>query len=173
MASLLLPVLRFAAVFPLTAWSVVQAANAVTEDWIEHRYRILLYSSLASCFLFIQWMLSSSIRATIRANRLGCKLVKPYPFPKKDVVASMQKAFREHKVMDALKWRLDTVGHTFLDNGAWGGMIITDEPEIVKTIQSTNFEDWDIAGPRLRSALQNFGRRSIFTNNGVKCKFGL
>ena len=170
MANVFRPTLQLAALSPLTAWSVIQAIKGISADMVEHRRSVFLYLSLAALLLFTQWVFLDSVRAAIRANRLGCKPVKPYPFPKKEVVAGMRRAFKEHRVMDALKARLDTVGHTFVDNGPWGGMIITDEPEIVKTIQSTNFEDWDIAGPRLWSAVQNFGRRSIFTNNGAKCK---
>lgn len=158
--------LQFAALSPLTTWAVVQAVRAR-----HHRRRaVLLYASLAALLLFAHWALLDGIRAGERARRLGCRPVRRDPRPKGELVAAMRAAFRAHRVLDALRARLDDVGRTFVDGGTWGEMIVTDEPEIIRTVQSARFEDWDIAGPRLWSAVQNFGRRSIFTNNGAKCK---
>ncbi len=62
--------------------------------------------------------------------------------------------------------RLDTVGRTHWNVllGSWA--LLTCEPENVRAILSSSFDDFPIAGPRLYAILPAVGPRSIFTSNG-------
>lgn len=62
----------------------------------------------------------------------------------------------------------DTLGHTFQHRTFpnLGVTIATDEPDNIRAVLSTRFDDWDIPRMRIRAFLPVLGAHSIFTTNG-------
>ncbi|KAK0749583.1 glycosyl hydrolase family 76-domain-containing protein [Schizothecium vesticola] len=57
-------------------------------------------------------------------------------------------------------------GQTYYGKALGRWILLTNEPENIKTVLGTNMYDWPIDGPRLFAALPVLGPRSIFTTNG-------
>ncbi|RYP75338.1 hypothetical protein DL771_002434 [Monosporascus sp. 5C6A] len=75
---------------------------------------------------------------------------------------------RANALLESRQQRMKSLGHTFVHKlfPEPGLCVDTDDPEIVKTILATNFEDWIIPEIRVRGMLPVLGYHSIFTTNG-------
>lgn len=105
-----------------------------------------------------------------RARALGCGTVPVYPH--KDPILGLDlvlQAVPRLKSFTAIQWiseRLAKYGthyHVTL-GGEW--ILLTDEPENIKVMLGTKFEDFPIGGPRLLSTLPILGPNSVFSTNG-------
>jgi cytochrome P450 len=93
-------------------------------------------------------------------------------YPHKDPILGLDlvlQAVPRLKSYTAIQWiseRLAKYGthyHVTL-TGEW--ILLTDEPENIKAILGTKFDDFPIAGPRLLATLPLLGDNSVFTTNG-------
>lgn len=98
---------------------------------------------------------------------------KPAPiYPHRDPIygvdwlLDMVKAIKNGTILDVLHERFAAVGTTFwhLATGSW--VLITTEPENMKAILATNFDDWPIGGARKTGLVMTAGPHSIFSVNG-------
>ncbi|KAI1823938.1 cytochrome P450 [Xylaria intraflava] len=106
----------------------------------------------------------------VEASRRGCA---PAPFFPRDVggVRYLLKTARELKRNALLAYRneqLETFGRTYRHGmfGSLSGSFTTDEPDNVRAILCTRFEDWAIPSVRIQGFLPVLGHHSIFTTNG-------
>ncbi|KAI1492229.1 cytochrome P450, partial [Biscogniauxia mediterranea] len=102
--------------------------------------------------------------------RRGCEPAPEYPGDVYGIRFLLETArqLRSHTMLQQRRQMLDTLGHTvrhrtFPDPFV---TITTDDPENVKAVLSTKFEDWNIPAIRIHSFLPVLGRHSIFTTNG-------
>lgn len=109
-----------------------------------------------------------------RAQLLGCGIVPVYPH--KDPIMGLDlllQAAPRLKTFTAIQWiseRLAKHGtHYYVTlGGEW--ILLTDDPENIKTMLATKFGDWPIGGPRLSATLPILGHNSVFTTNGEAWK---
>ncbi|KAI1419604.1 cytochrome P450 52E2 [Xylaria sp. FL1777] len=105
--------------------------------------------------------------------RHGCKPTPKYP--QNDLLGlrylvQTARALRENVMLQRRREVLETLGHTFTHGvfPEWTPCITTDEPENVKAVLSTRFEDWALPSIRINSFLPVLGKHSIFTTNGAE-----
>lgn len=75
-------------------------------------------------------------------------------------------ALREFRLPQHFSALFERHGQTFYSKALGRWILMTNEPENIKTVLGTNMLDWPIDGPRLFAALPVLGPRSIFTTNG-------
>lgn len=78
------------------------------------------------------------------------------------------RSIRTHTLLESRDRCFKELGHTFVHKlfPEPGLTISTDDPENVKTILATSFEDWAIPRTRIQGLLSLLGRHSIFMTNG-------
>lgn len=83
-----------------------------------------------------------------------------------DWLLDMVDAIKNGTMLDVLHKRFNSVGTTFwhLATGSW--VLITIEPENLKAILATDFEDWPIGGAKKTGLMMTAGVHSIFALNG-------
>ncbi len=96
--------------------------------------------------------------------RRGCKPVPTYP--QHDVLGlrylvQTAQALKQHVMLQRRRDVLDALGHTFVHGvfPEWTACITTDEPENVKAVLSTRFDDWALPGIRIKSFSPVLGKR--------------
>lgn len=133
------------------------------------------FSPLLSLLLFaiLFKTLLSLTRAVLyrrRAAALGCGNVPAYPHKDPiiglDVLPEMVHAVKTHRLLELYRDRFAKYGNTYYYLGFGRWIIMTCEPENIKTILATKMDDWPIAGPRLYAVLPILGPSSVFTTNG-------
>lgn len=75
-------------------------------------------------------------------------------------------ALREFRLPQHFSALFERHGQTYYSKALGRWILMTNEPENIKTVLGTNMPDWPIDGPRLFAALPVLGPRSIFTTNG-------
>jgi len=105
-----------------------------------------------------------------RAVALGCQPAKWYPHKDPvlglDLFRDTMAALKANRLQARLTERFRQFGETYWCRLLGSSLVMTNEPENVKMILSTHFEDFHIAGPRLYALLPPLGPRSIFNVNG-------
>ena len=105
-------------------------------------------------------------------ERAGCAPLPAYP---RDIfgVRFLLDSVRQTRANDLLQARARALrevgrGHTFVHKLAPepGFAVSTDEPEVVKAVLATRFDDWALPRVRQRAFRPVLGRRSIFQTNG-------
>ncbi|KAI0803661.1 cytochrome P450 52E2 [Xylaria sp. FL0064] len=107
-------------------------------------------------------------------SRHGCKPVPSYPHH--DILGLrylMQtvQALKQNRMLQMRREVLENnMGQTFVHGifPEWAPCIATNEPENVKAVLSTRFEDWALPASRIKSFLPVLGKHSIFTTNGAE-----
>ncbi|KAK7949574.1 hypothetical protein PG988_016213 [Apiospora saccharicola] len=79
-------------------------------------------------------------------------------------------AAKENVLLQSRVDNLERMGHTFRHQffPEWTMTISTDEPENIKAVLASRFDDWDIPRYRMQGFLPVLGRHSIFTVNGAE-----
>ncbi|KAI1636650.1 cytochrome P450 [Biscogniauxia mediterranea] len=102
--------------------------------------------------------------------RRGCEPAPEYPGDVYGIRFLLETArqLRSHTMLQQRRRMLDTLGHTIRHRTFPDPFvtITTDDPENVKAVLSTKFEDWNIPALRIHSFLPVLGRHSIFMTNG-------
>ena len=83
-----------------------------------------------------------------------------------DWIVDMTRALQAHKLLPLLESIVKSVGPTFWTHVTGQWLLLTNEPENMKAILSTKFEDWYIGGSRQKSTALTVGPHSIFSVNG-------
>lgn len=100
----------------------------------------------------------------------GCKPAPVYPHRDPilgiDWITTTLHAVRQNIILQTWDGFFQTVGNTFWAQniGAW--ILMTNEPENVKALLSTQFETWPIAGLRQKVLIMALGPKGIFSVNG-------
>lgn len=106
----------------------------------------------------------------VKMRAAGCKPAAYYkhrdPIFGVDWVLRMLRGLKACEALQIIQQCFETIGHTFVVKPFGEYVVMTDEPENIKAILSTNFEDWPLAGPRLHTVLGVLGPNSIFSANG-------
>ncbi|KAL8351107.1 hypothetical protein RB601_000769 [Gaeumannomyces tritici] len=136
------------------------------------KWQARLLCLLAAALLKAQHSLLARLRLALRARTLGCGDAAVYPdadplllgigWFRESVAAARAGTFFE-----LARVRFERHGRTHWNRALGGGwMLVTDEPENVKAILASRFNDWEIAGPRRLAVIRQLGPRSVFTSNG-------
>ena len=82
-----------------------------------------------------------------------------------DFLFESLEALKQNRLLDLTTDRFRRLGSTYycVALGSW--LCMTDEPENIKAVLSTKFDDWPIAGPRLLAVLPVVGKKSVFSSN--------
>jgi hypothetical protein len=106
--------------------------------------------------------------AGMRKN--GCKPGIVYkhrdPILGTDYISAVMKAMKENKGAEFWDEKFKTVGDTYRLHILGESVLMTNEPENVKAILATKFDDWPITGPRQLTTILAVGPRAIFSANG-------
>ena len=105
----------------------------------------------------------------------GCKPGVAYrqyePLIGLDFVIRMVMAARNHRFLEMFRDVFNEYGSTWATSSMLkGSMIITNEPENLRAVQATNFDDWDTASARL--ALKPLLGDSVFMSDGPAWSHG-
>lgn len=107
----------------------------------------------------------------LRENRINkCQPAPIYPHRDPllgiDWITSTLRTIRNHTLLQTWDNLFRTVGDTFwVQNiGAW--IVMTNEPENIKAILSSDFESWKIGGLRQKVPIMAIGPKGIFSVNG-------
>ncbi|KAK3997011.1 cytochrome P450 [Cladorrhinum sp. PSN332] len=130
----------------------------------------LLLAGLAWFVFKLQQSFLAKFSFDRRARQLGCGPVPVHPAKDPilglDTLLSALRANSSHRLLDWFADRTRLCGKTYYGQTLGEWIIMTSDPDNIKAVLSTNFDDWPIAGPRLYATLPALGRNSIFTTNG-------
>ena len=127
---------------------------------------------LVSCVLYkIQQHLILSARRKPMIKENGCKPIRRFPevenpFFEGRFLVNTTKAYRKHRLMDLIQDRYNRLGYTIRTKVMFTYVYHTAEPENIKTILATNFNEWNLPDIRKRTLIPLLGR-GIFTTDGA------
>ncbi|KAF7536374.1 hypothetical protein G7Z17_g13059 [Cylindrodendrum hubeiense] len=104
----------------------------------------------------------------IRIHNTQPALVYPHrdPVLGSDWITDMMKAVKAHKILQVWDSLFYTVGSTYWAQNIGTWIVMTNEPENVKALLSSQFEKWEILGVRQKVIQLAVGPRGIFSVNG-------
>lgn len=107
-----------------------------------------------------------------RMAKHGCAPPKRIPDDPTGIrwILSIASAIKQNSLLERISQLLQEMGHTFQHRifPEWNISISTDEPENLKAVLATRFDDWDIPRHRVRGFHPVLGYHSIFTVNGAE-----
>lgn len=119
----------------------------------------------------VQQRRSLSARHDSIIKEHGCKPIRRFPevenpfFEWRFLVKTM-KAFRRHCLMELVRDRYNRLGYTIRSKVKFKYVYQTAEPENIKTILATKFNDWSMPDGRKRALIPLLGQ-GIFTSDGA------
>lgn len=128
-------------------------------------------------FVIILALLATYTHVSLRAEHVyykrmvqnGCAPVPEYPNNPFGIPFLLEtaRALRAHDFLQLRVRQLNSIARTFRLHmfPETAMIIITDEPEIVKAVLSTKFDDWILPTERIKGFLPVLGAHSIFTTN--------
>ncbi|EHK46883.1 uncharacterized protein TrAtP1_010519 [Trichoderma atroviride] len=122
-------------------------------------------------FRFISYRISSSKKQREFSQQHGCEPIQikyPHkdPFYGIDLLISNFKAFSKHQFLETVTKRHDEVGETYQLNMLGTVGIMTRDHEIIKTVLSTRFKDYNLQEER-KKALHPLMGAGIFSSDGA------
>jgi cytochrome P450 len=135
----------------------------------------LAYSLIAFVVAYrLYWEVTTGARRRAQAKQHGTqppkRLPAKDPFLGLDSLWANLQTIKEHRV---LQWFQENLtkndAHTVSWHILWSNIIITDDPENVKTLLATNFDAWSIGAGRIKE-LSSFLGFGIFVNEGAAWK---
>ncbi|RFU80474.1 hypothetical protein TARUN_1736 [Trichoderma arundinaceum] len=152
------------------AWSVLERIAVVSTN--QHLTAFSSYASLG--FAIILLPLFTALRRRhhyLHGTRVnGCKVGTVYPHRDPilglDLLRVSVKALKEHQLLQKWDELLNAYGGTYWCNALGKWMVITSEPENVKALLSTDFEDWPMKSLRQKIGILTLGPHAIFSVNG-------
>ncbi len=132
------------------------------------------FQVLALLLVFIIYWIQQKL--TLRTHRLrimkehGCKVIRRFPevenpFFEWRFLSKSIGAYRQHRMFDLIQDRYRRLGYTFRAKIMFRYIYQTAEPENVKTMLSTKFNDWNLPDQRKSSFIPLLGK-GIFTSDG-------
>ncbi|KAJ2894835.1 Cytochrome P450 52A5 [Zalerion maritima] len=112
----------------------------------------------------------SGFQASVSSYLSGC--TPPARYPHKDPILGIDlfnaalKALKSNHLLDLFHKQCQTIAATFSYSSLGTDAIMTVEPENMKAVLQTNFEDWPIMGPRKDALAPLLGDGNIFQSNG-------
>ncbi|MCJ1348809.1 hypothetical protein MMC31_007042, partial [Peltigera leucophlebia] len=119
----------------------------------------------------VQQRLSLSARHDAIIKEHGCKPVRRFPgvenpFFEWRFLVNTMKAYRKHRLMELVQDRYNRLGYTIRAKVMFRYIYHTVEPENIKTILATKFNDWSLPDGRKRAFIPLLGQ-GIFTSDGA------
>ncbi|KAK4164196.1 cytochrome P450 [Cladorrhinum sp. PSN259] len=159
---------------PVSILGLVEATKYTTapNGYPVTNWSYLLLAGIALFVFKLQQLFFTKRSFDRRARQLGCGPLPVYPAKDPilglDTLLSALRAINSHRLLYWFDDRSKICGKTYYGQALGDWLIMTSDPDNIKAILSTNFDDWPIAGPRLYSTLPALGQDSIFTTNGHK-----
>ncbi|KAI0008757.1 cytochrome P450 [Xylariaceae sp. FL0662B] len=120
--------------------------------------------------IYTQSSLRGEHQHYVKMARHGCAPLPAYPHDPFGIRYLLHTArqIKSHTLLQKRRVQLDGIGRTFKHRvfPESFDLIMTDEPQNVKAILATRFDDWQIPDARVKAFLPVLGRHSIFTVNG-------
>jgi cytochrome P450 len=135
----------------------------------------LIFTSIAVTVAYrLYWEVTVGARRRAIAKQHGTaapqKVRTWVPFLGLDIVWRNIQAFKEHRVLELFQEKLmSNRAHTVFEDVLGTTVFLTDDPENVKAILSTDFETWSIGAHRIKQFSEFLGI-GIFTNEGPAWK---
>lgn len=130
-----------------------------------------LLAFLAVLVLYkVQQRLSLSARHDLIIKEHGCKPIRRLPelenpFFEWRFLVNTMKAYRKHRLMELIQDRYNRLGYTIRAKVMFRYIYQTAEPQNIKTILATKFNDWSLPDGRKRAFIPLLGQ-GIFTSDG-------
>lgn len=120
----------------------------------------------------LYWQLTTGHRRRTIIKEKGCLPMKKYPtrdpFFGIDAMIEMLRRLKERRLLELHGDRLAEINsHSMTFPKLGGKIMMTTEPENLKTIQALNFKDWSIGSNRKRNFIPLLGV-GIFTTDGAE-----
>lgn len=153
---------------------VLSAALALDVLYLRPGALSIGQQALAVLLLLLGWFTQMSLGGThryyVEMMRNGCSpppLFPNDPFGVRFLLDAAQH-IKSNTLLAAWSGLFHTLGHTFKHRifPGPGDTIATDEPDNVRAVLSTQFDDWDLPRLRIKAFLPVLGHYSIFTSNG-------
>ena len=118
------------------------------------------------CYRRQYWLRNDRIHNTLPAK---C-------YPHTDVLLGMDwffamlHALKTYAVLDLWNELFTSIGQTFWNQSIGQWVLLTNEPENVKAMLSTNFEDWELGSSRKKLTQLAIGEENLFALNGEEWK---
>lgn len=120
--------------------------------------------------IYIQTSLRRSLSYCTQMAIYGCEPLPSFPNDPIGIrfLLDARRLIKSNMLLVGWSRLFDMLGHTFQHRTFPnpGVTIATDEPENVRAVLSTRFDDWAIPQMRIRAFLPVLGAHSIFTTNG-------
>jgi len=142
---------------------------AVSESFSLARVLFCAVSFIFAYFIYRHLITESSHRRLAREK--GCKPAKKVPTVDPilglDILYKNVKAYREHRALEWIddEWFRRTGANTVILTTLGAAIIVTTEPENLKSILSVNFHGWNINDSR-KKQFKDFLGYGIFTTDG-------
>lgn len=135
------------------------------------QYQHLLHLVAAAFLALPVFIVSHTKLYWLRANRInGCEPAAVYPHKDPimgfDWMQSLLKAAQETRLIPFFIDHFNSLGNTFWFNAGGDWTLMTNEPENVKAILSTQFNIWPVQGLRKTTAVVTLGPKAVFSVNG-------
>ncbi|KAG9258546.1 cytochrome P450 [Emericellopsis atlantica] len=118
------------------------------------------------CYRQQYWLRNDRIHNTLPAKS----------YPHTDVLLGMDwfftmlHALKTHAVLEMWNEMFTSIGQTFWNQSIGQWVLLTNEPENVKAMLSTNFEDWELGSSRKKLTQMAIGEENLFALNGDEWK---
>lgn len=138
-------------------------------------YPLTLNHLLIFLVLYVLYKVQQHFNLSPRRNRIikehGCKPIRRFPevenpFFEWRFLLKTMKAYRKHRLLDLIQDRYNRHGYTIRAKMMLTYVYQTAEPENIKAILATKFEDWNLPDIR-KSALIPLLGQGIFTSDGA------
>lgn len=119
----------------------------------------------------VQQRLSLSARRNPIIKEHGCKPIRRFPEVENPIfewrfLMKTMKAYREHRLMDLVQDRYNRLGYTIRAKVMFKYIYNTAEPDNIKAILASKFNDWNLPDGRKRAFMPLLGQ-GIFTSDGA------
>lgn len=152
------------------AWSVLERIALVVTN--QHLTVFSSYASLGAAVILIPvFALLRRHHHYLEGTRVnGCQVAKVYPHWDPilglDFLRVAVKALKEYRLLQKWDEVLNTYNGTCWYNALGTWIVLTSEPENIKALLSTQFEDWPLKSLRQQVTILTLGPHAIFSVNG-------
>lgn len=137
-------------------------------------FPLTLKHLLASLAVYVLFKVQQRLRLSARHNPIikehGCKPIRRFrevddPIFGWRFILNTMKAYRKHRLLDLIQDRYNRLGYTIRAKIKFKYIYNTVEPENIKAMLATKFNDWSLPDGRKRAFIPLLGQ-GIFTSDG-------
>jgi len=153
-------------------WTAAETYLSLTRTTYPTPLHHITRPSLAALLIPIAMALYNEAKYLSKMRTHNCSPCPVYlhsePILGLDWLRLSLKALESNTLLETWQSTFKRVGNTFWVQAMGKWILMTNDPQNLKAILSTSFDDWPVAGPRLDAVLPILGPDSIFSSNGAK-----